>query len=293
LDLGLEPALGWFKPWPYMPDTYLDKRVYPRIVTSFEPDHCPEQIRTTEAFTLMLRLVQFSLNYLADRSKTESFNRYFQPSHRRTVFNVFRNYYTMANPPPPDDPSSPVFANVDIVYGKQPFSDPNDCLEGDKSEWYAHFYNSIPGNPNTDPSALILCPAVFAAFPIEIPEPGDTSRCSILAPFATYDMDSLGATLLHEFLHMNVLVNHATSAGILDWNAVKSPVLPRSGYGPYNSFYLNQKSTMITTPQRDPRLNADNYVYFALEVYVSTSFSYGQTVDLTSDFSDRVARGTC
>ena len=217
----------------------------------------------------MLRLVQFSLNSLADPAQTTSFNRYFQPSHRKTVFKVFRNFFTTDKIPPGADPSSPKFSNVAVAYGKQPFSDPEDCGEVNGNIETAYFYNTVPGAANPSLRALVLCEAEFEK-PGDLPEPDDTSKCSTIKDFATFDMDNLSATLLHEFMHYRYLVNGATSADIVDWN-VDPPysvtkILPRSGYGPYRSFYLNQKSTIPTTPQRDPRLNAENYVWFALEV---------------------------
>lgn len=269
----MEYALGWFIPHAYTSNMTLQKRAHPSVVTGFAPDHCNEQKRTKEAFVLMLRLIQSSLNYLADHTNTDSFNRYFQPSHRRTVFNVFRNYFAPdeTDQGVAEDPSSPKFSNVAIVYGRQPFSDAEDCTEQGTSTYFAHFYNSVPGASNPAARALVLCPDAFTHTPNELPQPDDTSKCSTLKSFATYDMDSLSATLLHEFLHYRFLINRATSSPIVDWNVDPSfeeiKILPRSGYGPYRSFYLNQKSIIPTTPQRDPRLNADNYVWMALEVY--------------------------
>lgn len=279
LNSEVKPALGWFMPQPYVSNTTLKKRAHPSVVTGFVPDHCDEQKRAKEAFPLMLRLVQFSLSYLANPTKTDSFNRYFQPSHRRTVFKVFRSYFTPEQPAPLGDPSSPKFSNVAIAYGKQPFGDAGDCTDNERHTWLAHFYNTVPGAPNFAARALILCPAAFTETPNELPRPGDASRCPSLAAFATYDMDSLSATLLHEFLHYRFLINHATSSDIVDWNVnppyEETKVLPKSGYGPYSTFYLNKKSTITTTPQRDPRLNADNYVWFALEVYWGAMCSRG------------------
>lgn len=258
-------------PQAYTSNATFLKRAHPTVVTGFIPNHCDEQRRAKEAFVLMLRLIQFSLNYLSDPSNTDSFSRYFQPSHRRTVFNVLRNYFAPEQPPLADDPSSPKFSNVAVVYGKQPFSDASDCADQGANTWLAHFYNTIPSASNYAARALILCPAAFRETPNDLPQPGDISKCSGLKAFATYDMDSLSATLLHESMHFRFLINRATSSPIVDWNVDPSyeetRILPLTGYGPYNTFYLNQRSTIPTTPQRDPRLNADNYVWFALEVY--------------------------
>jgi hypothetical protein len=91
-------------------------------------------------------------------------------------------------------------------------------------------------------------------------------------------MDNLAATVLHEYLHWDRLTTGgiANMGGpplIQDWN--DPPVdgaEPASGYGPYNSMYINQlyaepglAANGLDRP--NPYHNSENYVWFALEEY--------------------------
>lgn len=97
--------------------------------------------------------------------------------------------------------------------------------------------------------------------------------CEQVGTVVSYDMDSLASIIFHDFLYLLCMTNLVMSAAILDWNSDnKVPnANPPNGYGPYNAMEINRLSDPSPIDEETavayPLYNADNYVYFALEVF--------------------------
>lgn len=114
-------------------------------------------------------------------------------------------------------------------------------------------------DPNA--AAVILCPFALTLRDLR------TSACTDIHTTTSYGMFVLAAALLHEFLHWEYLTAGALNGAYIgDWNdPVQTPpegqtaIQPPNGYGPFNCMTINAL--------HNPLLNADNYVWFALEAY--------------------------
>ncbi|KAL8685906.1 MAG: hypothetical protein Q9218_007476 [Villophora microphyllina] len=69
-------------------------------------------------------------------------------------------------------------------------------------------------------------------------------------------METLGAILLHEYLHFNLLVKHVYDKEILDQKLPDG----RGAYGPW-AVYDNLNQNLLS------RVNADSYVYYAMHLF--------------------------
>jgi hypothetical protein len=119
---------------------------------------------------------------------------------------------------------------------------------------------------------VILCPKAFNLRDSagDLPRPDEPSKCKMFknAPYASVAMDTLSATLLHEFLQSNYtngtlnepLVEYLV--GTLDYWAADDKVnpkrIPKNGYGPWNTMRLQQTKHGLSM------FNNDNYIWFAL-----------------------------
>jgi len=78
---------------------------------------------------------------------------------------------------------------------------------------------------------------------------------------ASDTMDSMGAVILHEWLHWD---NHFVpiASPIRDWNC-NGPmvVIPPNGNGPYNA-------NVLKLSRRVPTANAENYVWLRVEIFL-------------------------
>ena len=120
--------------------------------------------------------------------------------------------------------------------------------------------------------------------------------CGSVGAEAGYRVSSgvevLGAVLLHELTHWCRVIGLQASGysdchdrtasgehvGIIDWNSqVKDPGIdPLNGYGPYNAMQINRLHGMGA-------INADNYVWFAMEALLSSQCADELVV---ADFND-------
>lgn len=138
--------------------------------------------------------------------------------------------------------------------------------------------NFAPGMPSKR-GLLILCPKAFEIRQTagDLPGKHEPSKCDIFnnAPYASKAMDTLSATLLHEFLHsmyMQEKINDGFSKPlipIIDYWAEDDPGNtnndPPDGYGSYNAMKLQQ------TGSHWPLYNDDSYTYFALYVQFNSA----------------------
>ena len=103
-----------------------------------------------------------------------------------------------------------------------------------------------------------------------LPQDSDISRatldatkitCCELDDWTSFQMLPLAGTILHEFLHWEYLTSEL-GYQIGDWNSPAVPnALPPNGYGPYNCQLVGANGEEFSLR------NADNYVWYALEVY--------------------------
>jgi hypothetical protein len=130
-----------------------------------------------------------------------------------------------------------------------------------------------------DRGLLVLCPAAFELYYTAFNLPGkkEQSKCDMFynAWYSDHRMDTLSATLLHEFLHNDFIRKDCQLKkdgkdqiiDILDYRASIDPDTnskndPPNGYGPYNAMRLQQtqgQGRLLTRLDND-----DSYVWFAL-----------------------------
>ena len=110
---------------------------------------------------------------------------------------------------------------------------------------------------------LVVCPAAFN----EPSPPSLTSvinaDCQSLKDRATLDMEAPAAAILHELMHWNEVTERFGRQHIGDWNSNphNANAYPLGGYGAFQASELNR------VHPDSGSLNADNYVYFALESF--------------------------
>jgi hypothetical protein len=121
-------------------------------------------------------------------------------------------------------------------------------------------YRPTPQDPQSQRGYMMICRQAWERY-------GENGRnlgsinCSDLKAGASYIMESLTSTILHEFLHWDNLFAGVAGGPILDWN-LGGPafVIPPDGYGPFNAHWLRNTGGGLTQ-------NSDNYVWFALETF--------------------------
>ena len=76
---------------------------------------------------------------------------------------------------------------------------------------------------------IVLCPDLLARAPPTL----ESVACETLDSVASIKMSTVGATILHEFMHWARYTEAIVGMTILDWNYQKDPNLdPPTGYGP-------------------------------------------------------------
>ena len=127
----------------------------------------------------------------------------------------------------------------------------------------------------TDHPYIVLCPNAFKKKAItdlngadheDADGAGHYIDCDTLKAngHVSYLMNSLGATLLHEYTHYDDLTEHVFGASIIDQD---------DGYGPYNVY---GKLDHAFSP-----FNADSYLYYAVHSYFNDEcdFEFGKPRD--------------
>ncbi|KAF2727136.1 hypothetical protein EJ04DRAFT_557572 [Polyplosphaeria fusca] len=120
------------------------------------------------------------------------------------------------------------------------------------------------GDYNTDKPFIVLCPNAFkkkAVTALKGKESEDSDAldfymaCSIdggqIGDHVSWTMNSLGMTLLHEYMHMDGMIKASFGSIVDDPNG-------NPGYGPVNVY--------DKIPKDQARINADSYAYYASHV---------------------------
>ncbi|KAI9809560.1 MAG: hypothetical protein M1827_006795 [Pycnora praestabilis] len=233
----------------------LSKRTEPTTGDDDFPDTDPhpnhlDQVET--AFNDALELASYAIN--AIDSDTTIFPNYFNPGDKAGVKNVYVAILGTTTIPENPTTGNALLANLHIQT-----NDANGLCDG-RTLSYTNDQSA------TEPY-IVLCPNAFKKKAVTIlkgaPDPEDNPAdaahyitCLDLQAsggHVTYLMNSLGATLLHEYTHYNGLVESIFGAPIID---------QPNGYGPVNVYSrLNKNQSPF---------NADSYMYYALHVLWST-----------------------
>ena len=131
--------------------------------------------------------------------------------------------------------------------------------------------NALTCNWRTDQKgmAIFLCPRLFRRISTYVTSNGIATICP---PTLSTSIATMGSILLHEFVHLNVLTFPAAKIRVFDYGLdfwgkkIPKDGLPVDGYGPYNTWVLNNNANKA---DKQPSLNADSYMWFALESYWS------------------------
>lgn len=237
----------------------LSKRAEPTTGDDLpDTDNHPNQLDQVEtAFNDALELASYVNNSID--TDTTIFPNYFDEGDRAGVKNVFIAILGTG------DPQAPV--GNDLLGNLHVQTTDTNNLCGGPTLAYTNGHD-------TDSPYIVLCPnafkkkAVTALNGADNPadNPADAAwyiSCEELAAngHVSYLMNSLGATLLHEYTHYDALVQSIFGAEIIDQ---ENP----DGYGPVN-VYNN-------LPKALSPFNADSYMYYALASLAATS--------LTKDF---------
>ncbi|KAK4696448.1 hypothetical protein P7C71_g1466, partial [Lecanoromycetidae sp. Uapishka_2] len=120
-----------------------------------------------------------------------------------------------------------------------------------------------PGGPSTTTVSYYCPPAFQTALKYS------DIKCADLGNTMTTDMDFLGATIMHEWMHNDAIGAAATGNHIIDVNG-------EAGYGP-----AAVRNLLINTPTECVN-NADSYTWLALEVFW-TQLCLGNTIPFYKD----------
>ena len=117
-----------------------------------------------------------------------------------------------------------------------------------------------------DWSVCVLCPNAFNLGGLR------TTTCDSLGTVTSAQMDVLGATMLHEFMHWEFMTVPLIGYPIYDWNRVlyNPGAYPANAYGAFNCAEINRLSLQPASRGKivpNPMQNTDSFVYFALETY--------------------------
>ncbi|KAL8916908.1 MAG: hypothetical protein Q9208_008272 [Pyrenodesmia sp. 3 TL-2023] len=197
-------------------------------------------------------LASHAIKYLTGSDNT-IFLHYFNEGDKDNVKKVFET--VLGTTIVPEDPrtGNDMLSTV-LVQKNDPFI---YCV----GRTLAYFKNPDAGDPDDEGEYLVLCPNAFnkkGVNDIEGAEnPADAKfyiTCAELYAngHVSYLMNFLGATLLHEYLHYEAMIQPVFGKFIVDED-------DEDGYGPVNVYTggLLDRSKAIT--------NADSYTYFALE----------------------------
>ncbi|KAI9880630.1 MAG: hypothetical protein M1830_001981 [Pleopsidium flavum] len=161
------------------------------------------------------------------------FQKYFNKGDEDTVVKVFNQI--MGNPSDPEKPDptgNDLLGNIFV----QKKDTESQC--GGRTLAYM-------GDHNTDDPFIVVCDILFKHKGLF-----DT-KCEDLGDNVSYKMLTIAGTLLHEYTHWNKLAQDIVGGEVID---------QPNGYGPVNTRTLDKSLALK---------NADNYAYFASEVFWS------------------------
>jgi hypothetical protein len=182
-------------------------------------------------------------------AKKETYKRYFRPQDELFVVHVWESLFSHDQGMGPLLPA-PLFSQMIVWYGPPP-SWNDDCTN------HPQLLGALYQNFN-DPDEivnLIICPRT-----LQLPVLKNVD-CKEIHDHIDNSFDSIGGTMLHEYMHWAKLMRSALDTkdpaprAIGDYQGPD----PKNGYGPFNAMQVKQK--------RDPTDNADNFKWMALEAY--------------------------
>lgn len=218
-----------------------------------EPHPNPlDQVET--AFTDAIWIVGLAIKFIEDDADTDIFPHYFNDKDRSGVKSVFEAIKGKTT-----DPENPSMGNdllSDIHVQRQ---DTEGLCTDPRTLAYMH-------DGETDHPAIVLCDTAFKKKAMLSLKGADPQKDEDKKWFMTCDafgqdthvsylMNVLGATLVHEYLHFDRLVESIFGAPIIDQaDANNVPI----GYGPVQVYDSLSKDLAP--------FNADSYTYYALHV---------------------------
>lgn len=178
---------------------------------------------------------------------TDIFKRYFKDGDGRFVRQVFTEMFEAEMLGP-----SPTFSDMTIIYGGEVGSrEEARCKKNSNTLAYLEIFSDDPDSE----ADLIVCPRAML-----LPLIHDT-HCDMLSDHIDWTFNSLGAVLLHEYIHWPKLMRRALQLKDPPLHVIfdfKGPD-PENGYGPFNVMEVREKA--------EPTENADNYRWLATEAY--------------------------
>ncbi|KAL8942962.1 MAG: hypothetical protein Q9211_001163 [Gyalolechia sp. 1 TL-2023] len=206
------------------------------------------------AFHDVAELAAFAIDELSGSDNTIFLN-YFNEGDKDDVKKVFET--VLGTTKIGEDPSTgnDLLSNIHVQK-----TDTNNLCGGRTLAYLQHYYDD---DDTVLKAYIVLCPPAFkkkgvtAINGAENPADNDEDanfyiQCETLRAngHVSYLMNSLGATLLHEYLHYDTMIEPVLGKRIIDED---------DGYGPVNVYAGGalDRSKAIT--------NADSYTYFALE----------------------------
>jgi hypothetical protein len=225
----------------------------------------PDQVRLDKArvaYGEIMLLARAALMGLCQRNR--AFERYFQESEADNVRKVFA--YILGNGWGPREVANPAWP-LHVIYANAP--PPGMAYNPCQNSIWTNL-NAVTWNWRTDQKgiAILLCPRLFVEYPRTLLD----WDCDHIPAYAIESIATRGSILLHEFVHLNVLTFPAAGIRVLDYGLdfwgkkIPKDGLPVDGYGPYNAWVLNNNANKA---DKQPSLNADSYMWFALESYWS------------------------
>ncbi|KAL8668772.1 MAG: hypothetical protein Q9168_006608 [Polycauliona sp. 1 TL-2023] len=207
-----------------------------------------DQVET--AFNDAFELAAYVLNSIDD--DIDIFPHYFNGGDRAGVKNVFLKIFGTTEIPENPSTGNDLLAKIHVQR-----KDTEDLCKNGRTLAYMH-------DGETDNPTIILCDNAFKKKAVTALKGADPQKdedkkwyasCDPLKDngHVSYLMNTLGATLLHEYLHFDGLVQSVFGAPIIDQDNVKGEPI---GYGPVQVY---DKLSKDLAP-----FNADSYTYYAL-----------------------------
>ena len=129
-------------------------------------------------------------------------------------------------------------------------------------------YSAFLGTAGSD-AEMVLCDIMFAQ---EVTHRVDDVSCDHIGSYADGRWVSTGSVMFHEFAHWAGNTND-NIGDVGDWHGNDGDLSPPTAYGAYNAMMVNKLG-------RGGSANAENFMFFSLEVY------YQQHCSRTTEWED-------